>query len=423
MNKLFVFSIDALQTNDLDYLKNKPNMSKILRQGLVVKNVKEIYPTLTYPIHTTIITGVYPKDHGIFHNQQPSINPEKPNWSIMGSDWYWYSDYIKAETLVDVANDAGLTTACIGWPVMGGQVPTHNLAEIWPNSDEPMSDTFKRACTDDMLKLYYDKYIKNFDWNNKTDVDKFMANITIETISRVKPDLMLMHYVELDHIRHEYGDEGIMIQLCLDEIDEFIGRVLDECKKVEITPNIVILGDHGQIDIHNRFNLNVLLAECGLIRVDEEGNVKDYDAYSFSAGFSTHIMLKNPDDHSMKEKVHRILKNIAGEYSEYIGRIFTKEEVLKEEGLNGDFSFVIEAADHVIFDNPVTGPVVYSNYEGYKGMHGHHPSKGPKPPFIVYGPSIKEHEEIQSATILDECPTLAKLLGLEMSGCVGNSLI
>lgn len=428
MSKLFVFSIDALQTTDLEYLKNKKNFKKILDKCLLVKNVKEIYPTLTYPIHTSIITGVYPMQHGVFHNQKPSISHDNPDWSIMGSDWYWYSDNVKVPSLMDAANEANMETAAVLWPVMAGKKPKHNLAEIWPNKDEDMFTTFSRACTSDMMDLYYDKYLKNFDWEHRTDMDSYGMEVTLDTIKRVKPDFMLVHVLGVDHIRHEYGDEGIMVQLELDRVDDFLGRVFQACEDAEIYEdvNFVILGDHGQIDIHTRFNLNILLAEYGLIKVDCDGNVSDYDAYSFSAGFSTHIMLKNKEDQKQKERVYRILRQISQDYSEYIGRIYTEEEAKREEGLEGDFTFVIESADHVVFDNAVKGDLIYHNSgtaKGYKAMHGHHPSKGPKPPFIVYGAAIEDSKTIESASLLDECPTMAKLLGVNMPFAVGQSLI
>ena len=64
-NKLIVLSYDSLQSGDLNKLEKMPYFSEILKRAAVVSNVREIYPTLTYPIHTTLITGLYPDKHGI----------------------------------------------------------------------------------------------------------------------------------------------------------------------------------------------------------------------------------------------------------------------------------------------------------------------------------------------------------------------
>ncbi|MGB8452019.1 MAG: ectonucleotide pyrophosphatase/phosphodiesterase [Anaerocolumna sp.] len=424
-HKLIVLSIDSLQTTDLIYLKDKPNFTKILKKCALVKNIREIYPTLTYPIHTTVITGVHPNTHGITHNQLPSIVPENPNWSIMGSDWNWYSNSVKVPSLMDAANEKNLVTASVMWPVMGGQTPMHNLAEIWPNRQEDMRETFDRACTKDVMDLYYEKYIVPFDWEHRTDMDGYSIDIAADMIRHYKPDLMLIHSICLDHCRHEFGDEGSKIDACLDRVDQIVGTILmavEDAGYYEDT-NFVILGDHGQINIRKVFNLNILLKEKGFIRVETD-KVIDYDAYSFSAGFSTHIMLKNPFEEQVKQKIYYALLEIQKDYGDYMGRIFSAEEAAREEGLSGEFSFVIESADGVIFDNPITGEVVsevkHSVHSIYHGMHGHHPSKGPKPPFLAFGPDVAEGIVIESGDMLDECPTLAKLLGVEMSGMEGK---
>ncbi|MBF4692760.1 alkaline phosphatase family protein [Fusibacter ferrireducens] len=428
-HKLIVISLDALQTTDLDYLKQKDNFSKILSEGALVKNVREIYPTLTYPIHTSIITGMHPNRHGIPHNQLPTIEPENPDWSIMGSDWYWYSDYVKVPSLMDFANEEGLTTASVMWPVMAGKKPTHNLAEIWPNRHEPVVETFKRACTESVMDLYYEQYIESIDWSNKKeiDMDGYSVPIAADMIRRFDPDLMLIHSVCLDHERHVSGVEGERIHRCLDRVDEIVGHLMDASKATgsfEKT-NFILLGDHGQLAVRNHFALNVIFVEMGLIRLDENGKVIDYDAYSFSGGFSTHIMLKNPEDEVLKESVYRALLAIERKYDAYISRIFNKEEVNSEEGLSGEFTFVIEGAEGVMFNNELRGEIIKAivptKSEGYKGMHGHHPSKGHKPPFIAFGPDVLSGVVIETGDLLDICPTLSQLMGFSMTGLSGKA--
>lgn len=425
-HKLVVLSIDSLQTNDLPFLQSLPNFSTILSKCALVKNVREVYPTLTYPIHTTIITGVTPDKHGVPHNQLPSINHEDPDWSIMGSDWNWYSHSNKAYSLMDAANDKGLVTASVAWPVMGGQKPTYNLAEIWPNSKEAYLETLQRSCTANVLEDYYETHLKPIDWSRKPDMDSFGVEISADMLRRHKPDLMLIHSVCLDHARHKYGDEHEMVNECLVRVDSIVGEIIDACKEAGTfeETNFVILGDHGHIDVKYAFNLNKLFVEHGFIRVDENNNVKDYDAYSFSAGFSTHIMIKNKENIDMQEKVYSMLKKIKEEHQDYIETFYTAKEAIENEGLAGDFSFVIEGIEGVVFLNDVSGDLIISSSEGnynyYKGMHGHHPSKGNKPPFIVYGPAITKNIVIESGDMIDECPTLARLLDVKMPNMDGK---
>lgn len=84
-HRLVVVSFDSLQENDLPVLAAMPNFARILPKAAVVRRVRPISPTLTYPIHTTLITGVPPKQHGILHNQIPGLERENPDWSLYGS--------------------------------------------------------------------------------------------------------------------------------------------------------------------------------------------------------------------------------------------------------------------------------------------------------------------------------------------------
>ena len=131
-HKLIVISLDALQTGDLDLLETLPYASKWLKHAAIARNVREIYPTLTYPIHTTLITGVYPETHGIIHNQKASISPDEPDFSLMGSDWYWEKKFVKVPTLVDAVFADGRTAASVNWPVTAGDKRGCNCPEIWP---------------------------------------------------------------------------------------------------------------------------------------------------------------------------------------------------------------------------------------------------------------------------------------------------
>lgn len=62
MTKVIVLSVDSLFEKDLEFVKNLPNFKSILENCSIVKNINCVYPTLTYPCHTSMVTGVYPKN-------------------------------------------------------------------------------------------------------------------------------------------------------------------------------------------------------------------------------------------------------------------------------------------------------------------------------------------------------------------------
>lgn len=429
-NKLVVLSLDALQTNDLEFLFNMPNFSKLKEKAAIVENLEEIYPTLTYPIHVTMVTGVTPDKHGIFHNQKSDISPKDHDWSLMGSNWYWHKENIKTETIVDAVYNSNKTVSTVCWPVTAGDKRGINVPEIWPERghNEQAEELFKNASSDIAFERYFDSYISKFDWKNNNDLVRFTPEIALDILKTDKPDLLLCHIIWLDHIRHTYGVEGEEVKDCLRQLDVLIGRFIQATKDAGTynNTNFIILGDHGQIDIQHIFDLNTLFVENGLIELDENQNPKDYIAYSFSAGFSTQVILKNPDNKEDLEKVYKVLNEIKEKYPKYIDRIYTKEEALKEENLSGNFSFVIEGTLGTYFGIKYKGKTLIEKgeegYYVYNATHGHSTKKGNKPPLLAFGPDIKSNTVIKKAKMLDVCPTLAKLSNVKMSELMGKEL-
>ena len=109
---LIIISFDAVSSEDVSKLKKLSNFKYLIDNGSLITNVESVYPTLTYPAHATIMTGLYPKNHGIVNNTLNKFSDLNPNW-------YWYRKYIKGKTLYDLAIEKGLTTASLLWPVSG----------------------------------------------------------------------------------------------------------------------------------------------------------------------------------------------------------------------------------------------------------------------------------------------------------------
>lgn len=430
-HKLVVISLDALQTGDLDLLETLPYGSRWLKDAAIARNVHEIYPTLTYPIHTTLVTGVYPETHGIIHNQKASLAPDEPDFSLMGSDWYWEKKNIKVPTLADAVFADGRTVASVNWPVTGGEKRGFNCPEIWPVKSlcEDPREIYKNSASESVFDRYYDRYIAHYNWKNNNDLLTYGGEIAIDLIENEKPDLMLYHAVHLDHIRHVYGDLAPETVDCLKTLDILVERIFEASKRAGTfdETNFVILGDHGQIDIDNIFYINNAFRDAGLIRVNADGKPVSYDAYVFSAGFSAHVYLYDPEDQELTEKVGLILKGLQKAFPQYIERVYTKEEAAEQEHLSGGFSFVLEGTDGTILESQVNnGPYIQPKderwFKGYGAMHGHHPDKGPKPPFIAFGPDVKKGVRLNGVSMLDLCPTMARLAGVTMEGLVGKPL-
>src|SRR5262245_6427328 len=110
-----------------------PNMRRLMRDGAWAR-VKGVLPTVTYPSHTTLITGVPPRVHGIATNTY--FDPEDRS---LGA-WRWYAAEVKVPTLVSAARARGLSTGSVSWPVSVGTFAEWNVPEFFRGMSTHASD-------------------------------------------------------------------------------------------------------------------------------------------------------------------------------------------------------------------------------------------------------------------------------------------
>ena len=111
-------------------------------------------------------------------------------------------------------------------------------------------------------------------------------------------------------------------------------------------------------------------------------------------------------------------------HTTYCGRVFTAEEAREEEHYAGDFSFVLETDNYTSFGDKFTRPLVTGadngDYRKGRATHGYLPSKGPCPVFCVNGPAFRKGEVISDGRLIDEAPTIARAMGIDMPGTDGS---
>ena len=416
MTRTLVISIDALLTADIPRLRELPNIGRIMRQASVVKDIFCIYPTLTYPCHATIATGCWPDRHGICNNELFQPLAEKR------ADWYWFRKDIQVPTVIDHAREAGLKTSTITWPVMGDCGADYNIGEIWaPGEEDDPTPWFARADSPKAADIF-EKNKHMLRWMKTPQMDEFAAQCAVDIIRQHRPDLMLLHLSYVDHQRHKLGTHAPGLSDAFAFVDQQIGKVLlalDETGGADNT-NIVLLGDHGHLPCDSIFHINSLFRDMGWL-TQKDGRVTDYLVYGAQCGFSAQIYLKPGMN---EDQVYEKLQSLQEKYPDRIERIFTKEEA-RDMHLTGDFAFVLEAAQGVTFDKAADAVDYCSSvnedksYKPSVSNHGHLPEKGDKPPFIVSGPDVKAGVVIENGRLVDEAPTILRMLGIAADGMDG----
>jgi len=196
--RVIVISVDGLDQrylDDADRLGLRiPNIRRLMKEGQWSRGVVGVVPTVTWPTHTTMISGVEPVVHGIRGNRRPPAE---------GGEYYWSASLLKVRTLLDAMKAAGRTTAAITWPVTVDAPVTYNLPEYFRKRRGGDMDTqsIESKCVPPDLVKRIATMFPAFPQQWMEDRTRVMAALYL--LKTVRPDLTLLHLVDLDSEQHE----------------------------------------------------------------------------------------------------------------------------------------------------------------------------------------------------------------------------
>lgn len=262
--RLIVISLDALGSTDFEMFSQLPNFKKFIDHAAFCRQVRSVYPSLTYPAHTTIVTGRPPAEHGIVNNIL--IQPERSS-----PDWFWQRKYIQGTTLYDEALKKGMQVAALLWPVTAKSDITWNLPEIFAN--HRWSNQIMTSAANGTLGYQLTlnrKFGSLRDGIRQPALDNFVQASMNYTIRTYRPDMMFVHLTDLDTQRHHFGVHSKEAHAAIERHDRRVGELmhlLHRCgMSVKRDTTVVLLGDHSQLDVQNIILINRFLREQGYIR-------------------------------------------------------------------------------------------------------------------------------------------------------------
>lgn len=424
---LVVISVDALNAMDYDDLVKLPHFKSILDRGSYAKEAVSVYPSLTYPSHTSIVTGTYPAKHGIYTN-------EVSEPGVMEQRWHWYTKEIKVPTVYSIAKKSNMKVGMVFWPVSAGADVDYNLPEIWTvgNMGNQVLLTLQNGTIPFIIESEL-RFGSIRDGSKQPMLDNYITASMSQLIRSQKPNLVLAHLSELDHVRHKSGFMSTEAKEALKRMDDRIGQVEQAVKDAGIydETTFIILGDHGFLDADYRIHLNAAFRKEGLIEVDTSGNITNWKAYANYCDGSVQVHVKDPGDIETINKVGTLLNKLKGDPASGIEAVYSKEQAA-QKGVSGDFVFMAEAKQGYFFMNEWMGDmivkidksnIIEDDTNSYLATHGYDPLKpGYSTFFMAAGKGIKKGVVIPSINIVDEGPTMAALLGLEMPDVDGKVL-
>ena len=403
--RVLLVSIDGFRP---DFYKNEnwnaPFLNRLKSNGVYADGVSSVFPSVTYPSHTSIVTGKTPGVHGVYYNA--------PYPSKKGA-WYWEASYIKVPTIWDAVKTAGLTSGAVMWPVTVGAPITYNFPVKRADDDEKtdqLSVTQPFVTPANLLSQMQPAVgvltANSFNYDN---IDITIGKMAAYIIKTYQPDLMAVHFIGLDHAQHEAGRDARTVQQSLAIIDSMLSVVVTayHAKGIKDKPDIIITGDHGFVSVKQTISPNALLYEEGLI------TDKDWKARFHTTGGSAFLYLKTPGDEETLNKVKQIFAQLAPDQRRHFNLI--DRAGLDQLGANAEIPLAIAADNLSALNNSTELPLIKTEKK-ITGSHGHDP-RMPElyTGFIAQGPSFKTAASLSHLSLTDMSALISEILKLSFN--------
>lgn len=405
-----------------------PYLRSMLAGGSYADGVVGVWPTLTYPSHTTLVTGVAPAVHGILSNTEfdPLRNRDEP--------WFWYAGQIRSQTLWQAAHAAHRITASIGWPVTVGADIDYLIPEYWRisgnSADLNPSDRFliESLSRPADLLARLEPSAGSYMMANDTSLagDEIKARYAIEIMRRYRPGFMTVHLASLDDAEHSYGTFSAPANAALEALDGLIARMARAAHAASDASIVVVVSDHGFMPVSKRLNLAVPFVQAGLIELTQDpatntARIKSWKAEPWLAGGMAAIMLKDPGDRETADEVERLLRNLAADPANGVAAVRSAAQ-MRDLGGFPSAPFVVEFAPGFYAGENLRGPLVTPIAPGHGG-HGYTPALAEmRAVFLLAGRGVAAGRDLGLVDMREIAPTVAALLGVALPGATAAPL-
>jgi predicted AlkP superfamily pyrophosphatase or phosphodiesterase len=236
---VILVSLDGMRP---DYLERgvSPNLNRLAADGARALAMRPSYPSLTFPNHYTLVTGLRPDHHGVVDNTMTDAAIPNVRFSLGNADAVtdrrWWD---QAEPVWVTAERHGIRTAEMFWPgseaAIGGVRPTEA-----PRFDGklPAADRVDRVLS----------------WLDRPAAGRF--------------GFLTLYIDDIDHAGHDFGPDAAETTQAVARVDQAIGRLLDGLQRRHVDANIIVVSDHGMAAVSKErvVRMDHLLWEAGYLQ-------------------------------------------------------------------------------------------------------------------------------------------------------------
>ncbi|HET6169562.1 MAG TPA: ectonucleotide pyrophosphatase/phosphodiesterase [Terracidiphilus sp.] len=353
-----------------DYAKrnNAVNLLALGRKGVwAPEGMMPSYPSLTFPNHFTMVTGLYPEHHGLVAN---SFYDESKHarYGIFDPsavrDGSWYGGV----PLWSLAESQGMHAACLFWPGSEAEIAGHRptwYAQF--DNKTQATDEVERARIDDAVAL-------------------------LKMPATERPHFITIYYSEPDHEGHEFGPDAPQTKAAVLKMDKLIGKLAKALKSTGLPIDLVVVSDHGMAKV-----------EGGWITLDEFADLSNFE----NAGAL--LYGKTEED---RARAYTKLKQASSEFMAYRRKDVPAGLNYNQNPREGDPVVIATGPYAIRAHKPPEGK---PDNPPEAGMHGFDPYRVPemKASFFAAGPDIISGKTVAPFQNTNLYPWIAHILGLQ----------
>ncbi|MBW3540827.1 MAG: ectonucleotide pyrophosphatase/phosphodiesterase [Planctomycetes bacterium] len=423
-----LISVDGLANFYLDDPRaDMPTLRRLAREGARADGLVCSFPTVTWPNHTTLVTGTSPARHGVIgNNYLDRQSGEKI--AFIPDPLFDKDEIVKVPTVYDAAHGAGLVTAGIVWPAtrsartLDWTVPDMFGDEAWPKyGTKTWLDELRQA------GIPVDRH---GGWTSESgggvQRDWLYTRMAAHLFEHHPPNLLLIHLVEVDHVQHRHGPRSPDAYWSVSFADDRIRDLWESAQRSPFAKNttFLIASDHGFFPIEHDIRPNARLRELGLIETEGEKITKKH-AWCVAQGGACMVYIL--DDSRRSELAKELQREFAA--IDGVQVVLGPEEMvrlgqpMREDDPRAPDFWLSAKSGYSFSEAHSAGEVVVpKNSRG--GTHGYLPDQPDMlGTLVISGAGVDAGTKLGKVQSIDVAPTIARLLGVELPTAEGKPLL
>jgi predicted AlkP superfamily pyrophosphatase or phosphodiesterase len=411
------------------YLKDPqapiPTIRKLAAEGSSAEGMLVSTPSVTWPNHTTLVTGVHPEKHSVLFNGV-LIRPG-PGQPVRVDSPRDKTDLVQVPTIYDLLHRAGLRTAGINWPCTRGAT---SLDDDFPDVPSQILHTTPRL-RDELVQAGILKAAtqESFASLSGPAKDQIWTAAAVHVIQKRRPHFLLVHLLITDSIQHKYGPQSPAAYTALALADAHVRDIVMALESAGIRERttIIITADHGFESARQVIHPNVVFRKAGLLESSSGPSPLRARAQIISEGGIAMVYLTDPATFDEdRKKVMELLREHEG-IAEILEPDRFKALGLPDPARNSQMAhLILVAAKGYAFSNEfrseasITEVTLEAGNQGYHGFLSTHAKMNAA--FIATGHQIRRDAKLGLIRNIDVAPTMARLLGKELPNADGRVL-